>query len=416
MKLYPPPRIWLSPPVWIGLLWLVLAALVALELLLPQNYSLLGFYFLPPLVAATFFPPRQVIWFAVAALAAAIVSGWHLDLFLSTPYLVHLAASTAIGASAVLLAAARERQAAATGWEKARLRATLDSLLDPHILLTAIRSDNGQIVDFVFEDANEAACTYNKLPRENMVGSRLLQILPSHKATGLFRIYCDVIEKGHLLALDDYLYPHDILEKPRFYDIRAAKIGDSLSFTWRDVTERHSDTEILQHKARTDELTNLLNRRGALEQLETLRGKTARTGRDIAVLFVDFDRFKSINDIYGHAAGDDVLRTTAERLRACLRSSDDLGARVGGDELMVVLNGVHGIRDAVSVADKLRRLAAEPIRHNGYSIEATVSIGVALAHEEESTESLVARADASMYEAKQHGRNQVITVEEAIAA
>ena len=129
------------------------------------------------------------------------------------------------------------------------------------------------------------------------------------------------------------------------------------------------------------------------------------------MLFVDFDGFKHINDTYGHAGGDAVLRTTAERIRGGLRSSDDLGARVGGDELMVVLHGVRDLDDALGVAEKLRRSAAIPVPFDGRSIEGTVSIGVALAHEGESTAALVARADAAMYDAKKHGGNQIITVE-----
>jgi diguanylate cyclase (GGDEF)-like protein len=81
--------------------------------------------------------------------------------------------------------------------------------------------------------------------------------------------------------------------------------------------------------------------------------------------------------------------------------------------MMIVLHGVHGVDDAVTIAEKLRRSAATPVHFDNQSIEATVSVGVALAHEGESTDALVARADNAMYQAKQHGRNQVITVEEA---
>lgn len=385
----PFPKVWLSPKSWNALLWVALIATLAVDLVVPPAYMMLGFFLLPALVAATFFPPRQVAWIALAAILAAVVSGLRLQLLFSGPYILHLAASAAIGTSAVVLAAARERQTAAADRERRRLRGTLDSLLDPHIVLTAVRDDDGKIVDFIFSDANEAACAYNKLPREKLVGTRLLELLPAHRETGLFRKYCEVVESGRFLALDDYLYPHDVLEEPRFFDIRAAKIDDSISFTWRDVTDRHGMTEILEHRA--------------------------RTGGDIAILFVDFDKFKDINDAYGHAAGDEVLRVTADRLRSCLRHSDDLGARVGGDEMLVVLHGVHGVKDAVGIADKLRRSAAAPVRHDGISVEATVSVGVALARAGESTAELVARADAAMYAAKQRGRNQIVMVGTAAA-
>jgi diguanylate cyclase (GGDEF)-like protein len=101
----------------------------------------------------------------------------------------------------------------------------------------------------------------------------------------------------------------------------------------------------------------------------------------------------------------------ADRIRHCLRGTDDLGARVGGDELLVVLHGVQDLANAVAVAEKLRLSAAEPIAVPGGTIRTTVSIGVTLARPGEPTGTLVARADEAMYRAKQHGRNQVITID-----
>jgi diguanylate cyclase (GGDEF)-like protein len=123
------------------------------------------------------------------------------------------------------------------------------------------------------------------------------------------------------------------------------------------------------------------------------------------------DKFKLVNDAYGHAAGDEVLRVMADRIRACLRSTDDLGARVGGDELLVVLHGVQDLENAVTIAEKLRLSAAEPIPIPGGTIRTTISIGVTLARPGEKTEALIARADEAMYRAKEHGRNQVIPIE-----
>ena len=406
-----PLKNWLPRRTWGALLWIGLLVLFSVDLRSEPEFMLVGFFLLPSLIAATFFPSRQVAWLSVAAFAATIISGWNFGVLSTAPYLVHLAASATIGASAVVLAAARERQAASAERERQRLRGTLESLLDPHILLSALRDDTGKIVDFIIADANDAACHYNRMPREKLIGARLLELLPKHRETGLFSAYCNVVETGTPLILNDYLYPHDVFEEPRFYDIRGAKADDSLSYTWRDVTDRHQISAALEQRVRTDELTKLLNRRGMLEKRQDLRDKTPRTGRNLAVLFVDFDKFKDVNDTYGHAAGDEVPRATADRIRACLRHSDDLGARVGGDEMMIVLHGVHGINDAVGVAEKLRRSAAAPVHYDGVSVVATVSIGVTLARPDESTDALVARADAAMYEAKQHGRNQVITID-----
>ncbi len=129
--------------------------------------------------------------------------------------------------------------------DRARLQATLDSLLDPHVQLTAIRDDRGEIVDFLYSDANQAACEYNQLSRKQLVGMRLLDLLPGHAGDGLLTMYADAVESGEPLILDDYCYPHEIIASERRYDIRAIRVGDSLSFTWRDVTERHRASEQL---------------------------------------------------------------------------------------------------------------------------------------------------------------------------
>lgn len=183
---------------------------------------------------------------------------------------------------------------------------------------------------------------------------------------------------------------------------------DGFVATSRIVDAQVAAEQQLEHRARTDELTELLNRKEVLSRIETLGVQSRRTGHELAVLFCDLDRFKEINDLHGHAAGDEVLRATAKRLREALRTSDDLAARIGGDELLVVLHGVRDMETAVTIAEKLRAAAAQPISTPTGPVTATLSIGVTLAHPDESTDTLVARADSAMYRAKQSGRNRVV--------
>ena len=296
--------------------------------------------------------------------------------------------------------------------ERDRLRATWDSFLDPHVVVEALRDDSGRITDFVYTEANAAACAYNKLSREALIGRRVLEILPTHEAFGLLDKYRKVVETGEPLALDNFVYPHEIYgAEERRYEIRVVKMGDGLSYTWRDVTERHKVAEELERRARTDEMTELLNRKAVFDKLEALKEESRRTGSTHAALFCDLDRFKSINDRHGHAAGDEVLRVVAGRIQAFLRSTDDLGARVGGDELLVVLHGVHDLDDALEIGEKLRVATSEPIAlTNGSEIKTTMSIGVTLAKPGENPDDLIARADTATHEAKKSGRNQVITI------
>jgi diguanylate cyclase (GGDEF)-like protein/PAS domain S-box-containing protein len=422
--------------------------------------------------------------------------------------------------------------------ERRRLNATLESLFDPHAVLQPVRNESGRIIDFLFDDANPAACGWIGMDRDTLKGSRLLQVYPSGETSGLLAILSDTADTGHPAAVDAFAFPLGAAES-RWIDIRAVRIDERVSFTWRDVTDRNAVTKrlaaseeqfrllaenssdvvvrvgadgkimwvspavtpvlgwaqedwighmatdffssnadserflreqqkallgqsimvrtqmqskggdvhwveihagpyrtekgnidgiaasfrlvdaevssqrILERRARTDELTRLLNRNEAIERIESLNKHHARK---IAVLWCDIDRFKVVNDTYGHAAGDTVLKTLADRIRGCLRSPDDIGARIGGDELLVLLNGVRDLQDAVDVAEKLRRSAAEPIAAAAGPITITLSIGVTLSHPEEGTDALIARADDAMYQAKKCGRNQVVAFEEAAAA
>ena len=135
--------------------------------------------------------------------------------------------------------------------ERTRLQTTVDSLLDPHVMLQAVRDESGRILDFECTDANPAACRFLRLSREELAGARLLALLPGQAATGLFALYSQVVETGEPLALDDYLYPHELLMEARYFDVRAARVGDGLSYTWRDVTARHlAEQEIADSERR----------------------------------------------------------------------------------------------------------------------------------------------------------------------
>ena len=132
-----------------------------------------------------------------------------------------------------------------------RLRATLDSLLDPHVVLTAVRDASGEIVDFEYTDANTAACEYNGLTYAQLIGSRLLDLLPGHLSTGLMEQYRTVIETGVPLVLDDYVYALELRGgEERHFDIRGVGLGDSIVYTWRDVTDRQERIRALERAER----------------------------------------------------------------------------------------------------------------------------------------------------------------------
>ncbi len=167
--------------------------------------------------------------------------------------------------------------------------------------------------------------------------------------------------------------------------------------------------EQLDFQARFDALTGLMNRTQIIELLNAMATHRRLPGQETAVLFADVDEFKHINDTYGHAAGDEVLRELAERVRSALRR-EDAAARMGGDELLIVLTGIHTLGGAAAVAEKIRQAAAAPIEIAEGSVTVTLSIGVTLMARDETVDEVVARADEAMYAAKRGGRNRVTTI------
>jgi diguanylate cyclase (GGDEF)-like protein len=160
----------------------------------------------------------------------------------------------------------------------------------------------------------------------------------------------------------------------------------------------------LQALAHTDTLTGLPNRLLLDARLLQSMQQARRTHGQVALLLVDLDQFKPINDGYGHAIGDEVLRCTADRLKAAVREVDTV-ARLGGDEFVVVLTGLGGGADAERLAQKLVASLGEPMRVLGLPLEIGASIGIALfTGGELSPAELMRRADQAMYAAKDAGR------------
>jgi len=172
-----------------------------------------------------------------------------------------------------------------------------------------------------------------------------------------------------------------------------------------DITARVRDDARLNYLAFSDGLTGLANRTLFLDRLRQSLLASRRTGDGFALLACDLDGFKSINDTYGHEAGDQVLRVAAERLRSCGREVDT-AARMGGDEFALILPGVSDPNDAALVANRLIVALGEPIVVDGDSCSVGASVGIALYPRDGHTvETLVRAADAAMYASKASGGN-----------
>ncbi len=185
-----------------------------------------------------------------------------------------------------------------------------------------------------------------------------------------------------------------------------------LTLNARDMTQRKKDEAKIQHLAYHDELTSLPNRRLLMDRLEHNLNIAKRHNTKGALLFLDLDRFKTINDSLGHAVGDAILCEVAKRLNDCVRAEDSI-ARLGGDEFMVLLPELNqdpseASYEASIVAEKLRKSLSEPYYLKGHHYHTTPSIGIVIfPFGDETGDDVLKHADTAMYRAKAAGRNEI---------
>lgn len=198
------------------------------------------------------------------------------------------------------------------------------------------------------------------------------------------------------------------------FDASGALVG--AVFAIHDVTEQRKIETALLAQATHDSLTGLPNRSVVQERLQGALARARRSKTPVAVLFIDLDHFKLVNDTIDHAAGDRLLVHVAEQVRAVIRPTDTL-VRLGGDEFLAICESIAGVGDALSVADRIRAAVTRAVHEMRIEIPVSASIGIALAQTGlESPDSLLTDADTAMYRAKEAGRDGVEVFGEALRA
>ncbi len=199
----------------------------------------------------------------------------------------------------------------------------------------------------------------------------------------------------------------------RGVDLTVSRVVDGAGrpFGWvlaiRDVSEARELARQVSYQASHDALTDLPNRTLLRDRLGTGIARARRGDSRLAVVFIDLDRFKSVNDSFGHDFGDQLLIAMATRLREVAREQDTV-ARIGGDEFVVIIDDLHDPADVTALARRLREAVARPINVDGQDLFMTASVGVSVfPRDATSVEDLLRNADAAMYRAKESGRNTV---------
>lgn len=265
---------------------------------------------------------------------------------------------------------------------------------------------------------NDATCELFGLERGDLIGAHL-DVLADLRDGDHLRSHLAQITEETFSDLQSNVRVQRPDGSVRWVDITVAPVFDKgaleeLVVQLVDVTEQRAVQEMLTRQALHDGLTGLANRTLFDDRLTKALANQRRNGIGLAVLYVDLDVFKHVNDSFGHEVGDLVLRNVASQLESVIRETDTV-ARLGGDEFVVCLSGIQGPDEAVNAAEKILLSVQQPIDVGETVIRPSASIGIALAGESTTNASVMLReADAALYKAKRQGRGGYAIFDEGL--
>ena len=287
---------------------------------------------------------------------------------------------------------------------EARLRATIDNALDAVVQADA----EGKVTGW-----NDQAVNIFGWTREEAIGRSLLEmIIPHQYREGLIRGMQSYLLTGEGSILNSRIeitsLHRDGHEFPVEVAITTIKVENQHEFSAfiRDITAKKESEELIWKQANFDKVTGLPNRHMFHDRLEQEVKKAHRAGLQMALFFIDLDRFKEVNDTLGHDMGDILLMETSRRISECVRESDTV-ARLGGDEFTVILSEVKDTRNVERLAQSILQILAKPFQLGDEVAYISASIGITLyPNDASNVEDLLKNADQAMYVAKSQGRNQ----------
>lgn len=275
------------------------------------------------------------------------------------------------------------------------LEATFNAIPDLFFLM----KEDGTIINYRASDEENLYAS----PLD-FLGKSMLDFLPK-KVAGKFQMHID--KAMHQEGMASFEYNLAMPNGSTYFEARISHLKEHNQIVTiiRDITEQHKAAEVIRYQAYYDTLTLLPNRLLALDRLTQLLNEAHRNNEQTAILFLDLDDFKKVNDSLGHEVGDCLLKESANRLSAVVREEDTVG-RLGGDEFIVLLRGLIDSHNVLTVVDNLLNAFRKPFRIDGRELILTLSIGIAIYPENgKTTSDLLRNADLAMYQAKVLGRN-----------
>jgi diguanylate cyclase (GGDEF)-like protein len=300
-------------------------------------------------------------------------------------------------------------------WQLARARrrvlraqetyvAASEASLDAFFVLRTVFDGRGTVSDFVVETVNSRAQQVTGMSRDAMQGKLICDLMPQARTSAIYADLVCVATEGGFREAE---WQAAALPVPGLWLHRqVVPVEGGVVVIVRDITERKLNEERIFHMAHHDELTGLPNRSLLRDRLEQAILHAQRQRSCAAVVFIDLDGFKLINDGLGHGAGDELLKVVGARMQRCLRRNDTL-ARFGGDEFVILLPDLADDPLALTpLLDKVRQAVTEPVLVGGQAVQVSCSMGVALYPRDGSdAPTLNINADAAMYRAKETGNS-----------
>lgn len=284
-------------------------------------------------------------------------------------------------------------------------RMATDAANEGFYMLRPLYNRQGEAIDFCLEDCNNKAGALLGTTRAQLVGKHISQFQPESFRNEVMASCKRALEKDVLE--EEQRVPSSSPLQAQWVYRRIVRSEVGLAITIRDITEEKKHEEALADLANNDVLTRLPNRNSLTSFLPNVISHAAARAGQFALLFIDLDNFKNVNDTLGHDAGDDLLIQAAQRLRDTVRASDFV-ARLGGDEFVVVLNDMQVQEDVIRVARNLVNAMNKPFELDaGTGNHVSASIGISLYPQDgESADTLLKNADIAMYAAKASGKGR----------
>ena len=284
-------------------------------------------------------------------------------------------------------------------------RLAVDGAEEGFYTVRALYGPDGSLSDFVIEDCNERGAALVGWSKRDLVGRRFLQLYSGNHAQQLLSVFGVAMETGYFE--DEMLAsPHGPLGA-RWLSRRLVRSGSEIAMTVRDITERRMQEQALSQLANTDPLTGLPNRHWLMEFMPQAIANCTASNSSMALLFVDLDDFRHINDSLGHGIGDLLLKQASARLKSLVRASDYV-VRLGGDEFTVVLQNVQGSDDVSRVTRLVIKAMQEPFEVEGQGAQMVqASVGVSMyPRDGGDRDTLLKHADLALYAAKAEGKGR----------